>query len=110
MVAPIDTPNLGPFLIVQLAVAGAIAVGTVFGIWKGLSGKSKTEATAGPGVQWFLDGPIGRALDILAGIYREIKQMREDNQRFANERNLKMDETNGLLRDIKERSAPRRPH
>ncbi len=65
------------------------------------------------GVQWWWDGPVGKALETLQGIYQVSKESRADRQRiadetrealqrFADERNHKMDEQAAILRDIRE--------
>lgn len=108
MADPIE--SLGPFPIIQIAVGAAIAIGIAVTVWRAVAGRPKLQETAGPGVQWFLDGPIGKIIDLLQGIYRELRQTREDNQRYANERNGRFDEAIELLREVKDRSGTPRRH
>jgi hypothetical protein len=61
----------------------------------------------GGGVEWFWDGPVGKVLEILQAIYREQKQIREDAARHADERNRKMDEQTGILREIEDNTRDR---
>ena len=102
MADPVNNPETLTFL--QYALGVGTAIGAALAAFIGVRAKTRRRddppATAGAGVQWFLDGPIGKALDLLDGIYREIKQQREDHQRYANENNRKHDEQTALLRDL----------
>ena len=95
MADPVE--SLGAFPIIQLAVAAVVGIGGAIAVWKALTVKPRR--TAGEGVEWFLDGPIAKALDRLEGIYRELRQMREDENRHAHEANEKLDELIDLTRD-----------
>lgn len=97
MAGPVE--SLGDFPIIQIAVAAAIAIGAAVAVWRGASGKPKNGHDFDNGVQWFFDGPIGKALDLLQAIYRVLTEIRVDQQRFADENNRKLDEQAKLLRD-----------
>jgi hypothetical protein len=64
--------------------------------------KAKSRRSSGEGVEWYFDGPLGKALDALQGIYREAVEARREQRTFADERNKKLDVQTDLLRDIKE--------
>lgn len=95
---------------------GAVAFGAFLGgaLAAFLGAKAKGRRSSGDGVEWFYDGPIAKALETLQGIYRVLVQSREDQQRFANENNKKLDDQTDILRDIKDcitrerSSSPRR--
>lgn len=104
MADPVD--SLGAFPIIQIAVAGVIAIGGAIMVWRGTA--SRTRPTAGSGVEWYLDGPVGRIIDLLNGIYRETKELRVDAQRHATENNEKLDELMEITRNNSVRDRPRR--
>lgn len=105
MADPVD--GLGAFPIIQAAVAGVITIGGAIAAWRGLV--SKTRHRTGEGVEWFFDGPIAKALDTLQSIYRETVEGRKEQQKFADERNKKMDDQTEILRDIREGLTRERP-
>lgn len=125
MAEPNDSLSGLPLLLQWALYAGAF-VGSIIAIIAGVRAKSKPDdvpaiPTAGRTVEWFMDGPIAKALETFQGIYRELQQQGKDQQRFANERNQKLDaliseqrETNKLLAAINGRlsqmngSRPRR--
>ncbi len=94
---------LGSFPIIQVAVAGAIAVGAVLAWYRGE--RSKTDATSSglpPGTSWYFDGPVVRALETLQGCYRVLNEIRTDAQRHADDERHRDEEMTEILRKLLE--------
>lgn len=91
---------LGAFPIIQIAVAGAIAVGAVLAWYRGERRKDPTAGGLPPGASWFFDGPIVKALESLQGCYRTLQEIRQDNQRHADEQRRREEEQSELIREL----------
>ena len=107
------------FTILQIVTYIGSAVGGAIAAFLGVRAKQRRNGerddhpnrNAARGVQWWWDGPVGKALEVLHDIYtvltetrsdrqRIADEARADQQRFADERNRKMDDQIALLRDI----------
>jgi hypothetical protein len=92
-----STEGLGPFVIIQAAVAVAIGLGIAASWFRGE--KSKGRSASG-GVQVYMDGPLVKAIDILQGMYRVLGEMRAENKETVAEFRNRHEAELELLRDI----------
>jgi hypothetical protein len=88
---------LGPFVIIQAAVAVAIGLGIAASWFRGE--KSKGRSTS-DGVQVYMDGPLVKAIEILQGMYRVLGEMREENKDTVAEFRQRHEAELNLLREI----------
>ncbi len=100
MSEPSVVEALGAFPIIQVAVAGAIAIGAVLAWYRGERAKSDNTGGLPPGATWFFDGPIVKALESLQGCYRVLTEIRTDNQRHADEERRRDEEMTDILREL----------
>jgi hypothetical protein len=89
---------------------GAVAIGTILGAALAgfLSAKGKARLS-GENVEWFFDGPVVKALDILQGIYRENAEGRREQREAADETNKRLDKQIDILNDIRNCVTRERP-
>jgi len=112
MPEPINSPE--SLTVVQIVLWFGTFAGGALAAFLGVRAKMRRNGNGdvprrsiGGGVEWFWDGPVGKVLETLQAIYRELKQAREDAARHADERNKKMDEQTGILRDIEDNTRDR---
>lgn len=97
--------KLGQFPILQFFGGLVIVCGVVYAIFRGERDKTRTPTPAEfPEQRLYFDGPIAKGLSLLEGAYRELKEIRNDNERWAAEAKERDREQIELLRQI----GPRR--
>lgn len=102
-------PDLGPFKIVQGAVA-IVIVGSALIAWlKGSRKRGAGDTHDHGGVQFYFDGPLKDALDGIKGIYRHLAEMRGENERTVAEFRERHERELELLRDIRDGIGNGRP-
>ena len=103
----LHVPNVGPLVIVQLALFIAI-VGTAIVTWmRGDKKKGNNQPESSGGVSLFFDGPLNAALNTLQGIYRVLDEIKDDNRRFHDKMDERHERETEILRDIRDRRTRR---
>lgn len=91
--------KLGQFPILQFFGGMLILCAALYAIFRGERDKSKSGAPDVPEQRWYFDGPIAKALSLAEGIYRELKEIRNDNERASTEAKDRDREQIDLLRE-----------
>lgn len=95
--------KLGQWPVLQFCAALLIVAGVAYAIFRGERDKAKSAPPDLPEQRWFFDGPIAKALSLQEGIYRELKEIRNDNERWAIEAKERDKEKIELLRQMVQR-------
>lgn len=93
--------KLGQFPILQFFGGLLILMGVAFAIMRGE--RDKNRGTPNPEPQearWFFDGPLLKALEALQNIYRELKELRSDNEKIERLRTDHHREFLDVMRDL----------
>jgi hypothetical protein len=106
-------PDVGPFKLVQAALAFVIIGGALIAWMRGSNNRS-AEKQPQPAVQLYMDGPLQAALgsikgicDAVSGIYRIMGEIRADMDRNAADDARRKEAELDILRDLRDgRSRP----
>jgi len=95
-------PNLGPFVLLQAAIAVVIVGGAVVAWLRGEKKQKPGPLEPSGGVSLFFDGPLNEALNTLQGIYRKLDEIRDEQGEAIKEFRQRHERETEILRDIRE--------
>lgn len=101
-------PNLGPFLLVQGAVAFVVIGGAILAWLRGSKRAPAPNPAESQEQRWFFDGPVARALEYLKDILNTLQETRHDNDKAARDLRDRHDEHMEAIRELLERLPRRR--
>lgn len=104
-------PDLGPFALLQAAVAVVMVGGAVIAWLRGSNNRTEEKPNTS-GVHLYMDGPLQAALssikgicDGVQGIYRVMGEIRTDMDRVADDAGRREEAKLDILRDIRDGHA-----